>query len=462
MVGDFMKRLERCPTGIVGIDRLLGGGFPRGSIVLVAGTPGAGKTTFAAKFVYEGVKKYGEPAVYLSFIEPKYDFYRFMSSLGMDFEELEKSGMFKYIEGLQTQTSEGIEEALKDFLESIISMDAKRAVIDSLTAITQIAGLRGARELLRNAIVAGLKPMGITAILIAELPIGSPVVGFGVEEFVVDGVIILRSMIENGVLIRKMEIRKMRGSEIPRAEVYFDIAPGEGIKAYISERLCEALPPSTEVTYEIPIKELTYLLGQRLSKGSQIAIVAKEACVGLIAALAILLPIISRYGGKLLIRSFSKPPKLIEQIIQDISTALPVDLSKIRIVLDVIEASSRPLYILATRSRENDLREKPDYIIIDSLNQIPALYGWRDFLSLHIDNVLMRRRLGITTMYIYQEREGRPLAIPMDLYDTIIYAKPLMERNCYLIRSFMNKANIDLKPIEICFSEEGITWRVIR
>ncbi len=457
-----MKKLEKCPTGIEGIDRLLGGGFPKGSIVLLAGTPGAGKTTFAAKFVYEGIKKYKEPAVYLSFLEPKYDFYRFMGSLGMDFEELEKIGMFKYIEGLQTQTSEGIEEALKEFLESIIAMDARRAVIDSVTAITQIAGLRGARELLRNAIVAGLKPMGVTAILIAELPIGSPVVGFGVEEFVVDGVIILRSMIENGVLIRKMEIRKMRGSEIPRAEVYFDIVPGEGIKAYIPERLREALPPSTEVLYDVPIKELTYLLGQKLSKGSQIAIVAKEACVGLVVALTILLPIVSRYGGKLLVRSFSKPPKLIEHIIHDISKALSIDLSRVKVVLDVIEASSRPLYVLSTRSRESDLEVKPDFIIIDSLNQMPALYGWRDFLALHIDNVLMRRRLGITTFYIYQEREGRPLSIPMDMYDIIIYAKPLIERNCYLIRSFMSKANIDLKPIEVCYSEEGISWRVLR
>ena len=58
---------EVCPTGIAELDRLLGGGIPRRNVVLIAGTPGAGKTTFGAKFIYEGLRR-EEPGVYLIFL----------------------------------------------------------------------------------------------------------------------------------------------------------------------------------------------------------------------------------------------------------------------------------------------------------------------------------------------------------------------------------------------------------
>ncbi len=453
-----MGLIERCPTGIEGLYDLLEGGFPRGNIVLLAGTPGAGKTTFAAKFIYEGAKRYGEPGVYLSFLEPKYDFIKYMKALGMDFEELERKGLFTYIEGVQTQTVEGVEEALREFLKAVLEMRAKRAVIDSATAITQIVGFRGSREIIKNAIIAGLKPLNVTALLIAELPIGTPVVGYGVEEFLVDGVIILRSIIENGVLIRKMEIRKMRGSEIPRAEVFFDIVPGKGIRVYVPEKIEEVPAPSEEIVYESPIPELTHVLGPSLSKGTQIAIIAQEGSAGLTIALAMVLPFIARYGGKLLVRSYGKPSQLIKSLIEEVATTYGIDCSKINMLIDPVQPTSKPIYLLSARNREMDLSIKPDFEILDSLNQLPALYGWSEYLSLHIDNLLTRRRLNITAFYIYYERKERPLPLLLDIYDKIVKIMPEHERNCYVIRSFMAGIAPYLKPVKICFSEKGIEW----
>jgi circadian clock protein KaiC len=90
--------IKRCPTGINELDELLKGGFPAGSLILIAGHPGSGKTMFAAKFIYEGIKRYGEPGVYLSLAEGRKDFFRYMAQLGMDFEELEKKGLFRYVD----------------------------------------------------------------------------------------------------------------------------------------------------------------------------------------------------------------------------------------------------------------------------------------------------------------------------------------------------------------------------
>lgn len=62
---------DRVPTGIEGLDPSIEGGFPRGSLILLAGNPGTGKTVFGAQFLYRGASVYGEPGVYVSFAESR-------------------------------------------------------------------------------------------------------------------------------------------------------------------------------------------------------------------------------------------------------------------------------------------------------------------------------------------------------------------------------------------------------
>ena len=65
---DYTIVEERTPTGIEGVDDLMGGGLWRGSTTLLAGPTGAGKTTAALQFVLEGVRL-GEPCLYANFQE---------------------------------------------------------------------------------------------------------------------------------------------------------------------------------------------------------------------------------------------------------------------------------------------------------------------------------------------------------------------------------------------------------
>ena len=64
------------------------GGFPPGAVVIIAGEPGTGKTIFASSIVYDALKN-GKKAIYVSFNEPREDYFRCMKSLGMDFEDFE-------------------------------------------------------------------------------------------------------------------------------------------------------------------------------------------------------------------------------------------------------------------------------------------------------------------------------------------------------------------------------------
>ena len=81
---------NRVPTGIPEFDKLIEGGFLQGSLILLAGGPGAGKTIFSAKFIYEGATKYGEPGVYPCFAENRKMLISELQELGLDFESLIK------------------------------------------------------------------------------------------------------------------------------------------------------------------------------------------------------------------------------------------------------------------------------------------------------------------------------------------------------------------------------------
>ena len=62
-------QLQKCPTGITGLDELTGGGLPRGRPTLVTGSAGSGKTLLAMEFLVKGATVYNEPGVFMAFEE---------------------------------------------------------------------------------------------------------------------------------------------------------------------------------------------------------------------------------------------------------------------------------------------------------------------------------------------------------------------------------------------------------
>src|ERR1041384_92842 len=77
-------RVERCPTGIEGLDEILSGGLPCGSPTLFSGGPGCGKTLFGLEFVVRGAEKYGDRAVFISFEETAEELARNVASCGIN------------------------------------------------------------------------------------------------------------------------------------------------------------------------------------------------------------------------------------------------------------------------------------------------------------------------------------------------------------------------------------------
>jgi len=85
------------PTGIPGFDQMVNGGFKPRSVNIIVGGAGSGKTIFAAMFLLNGLIKYGEAGVYITFEEKKEKFYKEMACFGYDLEKLEKTGKFVFL-----------------------------------------------------------------------------------------------------------------------------------------------------------------------------------------------------------------------------------------------------------------------------------------------------------------------------------------------------------------------------
>jgi circadian clock protein KaiC len=235
---------DRLSTGIEGFDKLVEGGIPRGSLVILAGEPGTGKTIFGSQYLYYGISKLDEPGVYASLAENRESFMVNMKRIKMDFEKYEAKGKFRFMD-LVTVKEQGVEPVLQSILAEVTALKAKRLLVDSFTALAQaFSELIDARIVLHVILGKIVRQMGVTTLLISEKPKGSESSTGGIEEYVADGVIALTFSSERGgYLSRKLQVTKMRGTNQSRAQLRYDIGK-YGVRVFpeVKLKVVEKLP----------------------------------------------------------------------------------------------------------------------------------------------------------------------------------------------------------------------------
>ena len=232
-----MSDIEKLKTGITGFDLVTYGGVPKGRTTLISGTAGSGKTVLAVQFLAEGIQKYDQAGVFLTFEESPADIRRNMMGLGWDIAAWEAEGTWVFVDVSPQFVEETIVVGdydlgalLARIENSIQKVSAQRLSADSFGAIFSRFGdstvIRG--EMLR--IAAALKKLGVTSILTAERTREyGDIARYGVEEFVADNVIIMRNVLEEEKRRRTVEILKLRGASHQKGQFPFTIIPGEGI-----------------------------------------------------------------------------------------------------------------------------------------------------------------------------------------------------------------------------------------
>jgi KaiC/GvpD/RAD55 family RecA-like ATPase len=76
--------IELTKTGIDGLDEILNGGIVNNSTTLVSGNPGAGKSILGLQYIYNGVEKFDEKGIFLSFEENAEDLRQAAESIGLE------------------------------------------------------------------------------------------------------------------------------------------------------------------------------------------------------------------------------------------------------------------------------------------------------------------------------------------------------------------------------------------
>ncbi|MEM2972142.1 MAG: ATPase domain-containing protein [Candidatus Bathyarchaeia archaeon] len=202
---------KRVPTGIDGLDDLIEGGFPEGSVILLAGGAGSGKTIFSTQFIYNGAVQYGEKGVYVTFEEDAKTLKRNMLNFGFDLEKLEREGLIKVID-LEVLKGEGLNTNIECILNAIDELDAKRLVIDSLTAFLASCPEKLEYRIIMHLIYKILKTRDCTTIMTCSVPLGAKTLGLGIEEFIADSLIFLENIVSDLELKTRLLIHKMRGT----------------------------------------------------------------------------------------------------------------------------------------------------------------------------------------------------------------------------------------------------------
>jgi KaiC/GvpD/RAD55 family RecA-like ATPase len=221
---------KRIKVGIPGFDQLIEGGFEEGSINIIAGESGTGKTVFSIQFLYEGAKN-GEPGMYISFEEKKTSIFKHMKRFNIDLEKLEKEKKIFFYEYSPKEIEKFIKEG--GSIEKVIrEHKIKRLVIDSITSYISLYPTEAERRKALVDLIDLLRKWNITSILISEAETSNTEVRtrFGIE-YLADSLISIYSIRKGDVREMAIEIIKMRGTDHSRKIIPMKITK-EGIVLY--------------------------------------------------------------------------------------------------------------------------------------------------------------------------------------------------------------------------------------
>ncbi len=218
---------KRVTTGVKGLDDMLGGGFLPGSMVLVRGAPGAGKTSLALQFLINGAAKHNEPGLLISFEEFPSSLYRDAEALGWNLKELEASGKLHLMFTSPEVFLASLETPDSRLNQLILEADIRRLVLDSVSHFHRLTD--DAQELRRiyTSVANGLRRQGVTAILLGEESRAEYQRAFkGGLSFIVDTIIMLRYVEIESAMQRAIVVLKVRGSDHAKEICRYEIGPG--------------------------------------------------------------------------------------------------------------------------------------------------------------------------------------------------------------------------------------------
>lgn len=209
-------------TGVAALDRMIAaGGWPAGSVTMIAGPTGIGKTTLGLQFLAASSAE--EPGLLFSFFESP-DFIRAKAqSLGLPFGELEKQGHVAIC--WQPQVEHSLDELAYRLLAQVRERGVKRLVVDGLEGFFESAVHPERSSRFFFCFANELRRCGVAALMTSEtrdLVATSITTPYGVSA-IVDNLVYLRFIESHDGIKRLLSILKVRNSDFDSGTYAFEI-----------------------------------------------------------------------------------------------------------------------------------------------------------------------------------------------------------------------------------------------
>ncbi len=199
------------PTGVPGLDEILGGGLPEFSFNIIAGAPGGGKTTLAHQIMFANATP-ERPALYFTVLgEPAIKMLRYQQQFQF-FDQTKLNTSIRFINLSQVVLDQDLNAVLGEIVKEVEAASPGIVVVDSFRTVVRKAQSGGSDVELQGFIqrlALNLTSWQATTFLIGEYDEAeihdNPVFT------VADGLFWLSQQVERNSIVRKLQIRKSRG-----------------------------------------------------------------------------------------------------------------------------------------------------------------------------------------------------------------------------------------------------------
>ncbi|MDB5309416.1 MAG: putative circadian clock protein KaiC [Gemmataceae bacterium] len=227
MSTDERVTIRKLPTGVPGLDEILGGGLPEYSFNIIAGAPGGGKTTLAHQVVFANATP-ARPALYFTVLgEPAIKMLRYQQQFEF-FDPAKLNTAVRFINLSQVVLEKDLNAVLEEIVKEVEAASPGIVVVDSFRTVVRKAQA-GTAELDLQGFVQKLAlhltSWEATTFLIGEYTEGeirdNPV--FTVS----DGLFWLYQQVERNSIVRKLQVMKLRGqTSVPGLHTFRITAAG--------------------------------------------------------------------------------------------------------------------------------------------------------------------------------------------------------------------------------------------
>ena len=220
------------PTGVSGLDAVLGGGVPEFSFNLIAGAPGSGKTTLAQHIMFN-LAEPARPALYFTVLgEPPVKMLRYQQQFAF-FDAAKVSDSIRFINVAQEVLKGGLSEILKRIVKEVEAASPGIVIVDSFRTAVRTVEREPAGPLEMQHFVQELG-IHLTGWEATTFLVGEYLRAESEEDpifTVADGLLWLYQSVDRNSIVRKMQVVKSRGqASIPGLHTFR--ITGDGIQVF--------------------------------------------------------------------------------------------------------------------------------------------------------------------------------------------------------------------------------------